>query len=72
MAWTDGNLASALTELEAAEHRLEAGESSRDLKQAAPAAAYNSAYVNENPAQAEWRREILERAQHVIDACLKQ
>ena len=25
MAWTDGNLASALTELEAAERRLEAG-----------------------------------------------
>lgn len=68
MAWNDGNLASALTELEAAERRLEAGECSRDLKQAAQH-AYNSAYVNENPAQAEWRREIMERAQHVIDAC---
>ena len=71
MAWTDGNLASALTELEAVERRLEAGERSRDLKQAAQH-AYNSAYVNEKPAQVEWRREILERAQHVIDACLKQ
>ncbi len=29
MAWTDGNLASALTELEAAERRLEAGEQPR-------------------------------------------
>lgn len=69
MLWDNGNsLTQTIIDLENAEQRFTAGERSAALRQAA-LRTYNSASANTNSAQAGWRREIMERAQHIIDAC---
>lgn len=69
MWWDNGNsLTQTIIDLENAERRFTAGERSAALRQAA-LRTYNSASANTNSAQASWRREIMERAKHIIDAC---
>lgn len=65
---TGSSLAGAVIALEAAEQRFASGERPAALRQAA-LRAYHSAATNTNSAQAVWRREVMERAQHIIDAC---
>ncbi len=69
MLWDNGNsLTQTIIDLENAERRFTAGERSAALCQVA-LRTYNSASANTNSAQANWRREIMERAKHIIDAC---
>ena len=69
MVWDNGeSLAKITIDLENAEQRFAAGERSAALCQAA-LRTYNSASANTNSAQANWRREIMERAQHIIEEC---
>ena len=69
MFWdTNDSLTKTIIDLENAEQRFSAGERSAALRQAA-LRTYNSASANTNSAQAGWRREIMERAQYIIDAC---
>ena len=69
MLWDNGDsLTQTIIDLENAEQRFTAGERSAALRQAA-LRTYNSASANTNSAQANWRREIMERAKHIIDEC---
>lgn len=69
MAWDNsGNLAAIIIDLENAEHRYSAGERSELLRQAAQR-IYNRAARHNDSAQENWRREIMERAQNLINAC---
>nr|WP_300185950.1 hypothetical protein [uncultured Agathobaculum sp.] len=69
MAWDNsGNLAAIIIDLENAEHRYSAGERSGALQQAAQR-IYNQAAAHNNLAQSPWRREVMERAQNLINAC---
>ena len=69
MMWDTGDsLTSTIIDLEAVEQRFTAGERSSALRQAA-LRTYHSASANTNAAQARWRREIMERARLIIDAC---
>ena len=69
MLWDNsGSLTKTIIDLENAEQRFTAGERSATLRQAA-LRTYNSASANTNSAQANWRREVMERAKHMIDEC---
>ena len=69
MLWDNSNsLTQTIIDLENAERRFTAGERSAALCQAA-LRTYNSASANTNSVQANWRREIMERAQHIIEEC---
>ncbi len=69
MEWDNGgNLAGIIMDLENAEQRFSAGERSESLQQAAQR-VYNRAAGHSNSAQENWRREIMERAQNLINAC---
>ena len=69
MAWDNsGNLAGIIIDLENAEQRFLAGERSESLRQAAQR-IYNRAARHNDSAQSNWCREIMERAQNLINAC---
>lgn len=68
MAWEDGDIASALIKLETAERSVASGDFS-DMVRRMAIAAYNSAAANEQRTRANWKHEIMARAQHVIDQC---
>ena len=69
MEWDNGgNLAGIIMDLENAEQRFSVGERSESLQQAAQR-VYNQAAGHSNSEQENWRREIMERAQNLINAC---
>lgn len=69
MLWDNSDsLTKTIVDLENAEQRFTSGERSAALRQAA-LRTYNSASANTNSAQANWRREVMERAKHIIDEC---
>ncbi len=69
MAWNNGgNLAAIIIDLENAEHRFSAGERSGALQQTAQR-IYNRAARHNDSAQSNWCREIMERAQKLINVC---
>ena len=69
MAWNNGgNLAAIIIDLENAEHSFSAGERSGALQQTAQR-IYNRAARHNDSAQSNWCREIMERAQKLINVC---
>ncbi|MGO5096004.1 hypothetical protein ACTQ34_09295 [Agathobaculum sp. LCP25S3_E8] len=69
MEWDNGkNLAGIIIDLENVEQRFSAGERSESLKQAAQR-IYNRAARHNDSAQSNWCREIIERAQKLINVC---
>lgn len=69
MEWDNGgNLAGIIIDLEKAEQCFSCGERSKELCQTARR-IYNRAATHNNPAQSNWCREIMERAQNLINAC---
>ena len=69
MEWDNGkNLARIIIDLENAEQRFSAGECSESLQQTAQR-IYNRAARHNDSAQSNWCREIMERAQKLINVC---